>query len=122
MASEKSSRTRRHLVTLADLAPRQEITGGSDRCVFGSNPVRSDEGSTAMKNITPARAAKPKVKGQDLPPKSPAKVKGGGVYLNDNITLVRAAKPTATGKDLTPKSPSKVRGGVRKSGGCQQDY
>jgi hypothetical protein len=88
MASEKSSRTGRHLVTLADLAPRREIKGGSDRCLFGSNPVRNDEGRTAMKNITPVRAAKPKV----------------------------------TGKDLMPKSPAKVKGGVRKSGGCQQDY
>ena len=52
---------------------------------------------------------------KDLPPKSTAKVKGGGVPTgqrpNDNITLVRAAKPKVTGNDLTPKSPSKVKGG-----------
>jgi hypothetical protein len=80
MASEKSSRSGRHLVTLADLAPRREITGGSDRRVFGSNPVGNDEGRTAMKK-------QPK----DLTPKSPANVKGGGWMPNDNITLVRAA-------------------------------
>jgi hypothetical protein len=47
MASEKSSRTDRHLVTLADLAPRREITGGIDRRVFASNSVGKDEGRTA---------------------------------------------------------------------------
>ena len=40
-----------------------------------------------------------KTKLKDLPPKSPTKVKGGGLTPNDNITLVRAAKPKATGKD-----------------------
>jgi hypothetical protein len=83
MASEKSSRTGRHLVTLTDLAPRREIKGGSERRVFGSNPVGS-AGETGMKK-------QPKVTGKDLTPKSPAKVNGGGRYLNDNITLVRAA-------------------------------
>ena len=28
---------------------------------------------------------------QDLPPKSPAKIKGGGRSYNDNITLLRAS-------------------------------
>ena len=35
-----------------------------------------------------------KSKTKDLAPKSPAKVKGGGLTSNnDNVTLVRAAKP-----------------------------
>jgi len=52
-----------------------------------------------------------KTKLKDLPPKSPTKVKGGGLTPNDNVTLLRAAKPKATGKDLPPKSPTKVKGG-----------
>ena len=31
----------------------------------------------------------PAKKTKDLPPKSPGKVKGGGIWENDNITLLR---------------------------------
>ena len=47
---------------------------------------------------------------KDLPPKSPTKVKGGGIQVNHNITLVRAAKAPIT-KDLAPKNPTTIKGG-----------
>ena len=52
-----------------------------------------------------------KTKTQDLTPKAPARVKGGGRLANDNITLVRGAKPAGGKKDLAPKSPARVKGG-----------
>ena len=33
--------------------------------------------------------AKPKVKGKDLTPKSPAKIKAGRLAANENITLMK---------------------------------
>jgi hypothetical protein len=54
-------------------------------------------------------------KPQDLPPKSPTKVKGGRVseYAgNDNITLVRGAKPSKK-RDLPPRKD--VTGGKKKA-------
>ena len=56
---------------------------------------------------------------KDFPPKSPTKVKGGGVYQNDNLTLLRGtriegrrnAMKKPGKKDLPPKSPAKVKGG-----------
>jgi hypothetical protein len=51
---------------------------------------------------------------KDLPPKSTAKVKGGGRHLNDNVALVRSAKPTARKGDLAPKSASAITGGGRR--------
>ena len=80
------TRTDRNVVTLADLAPRRDVKGGSQR-VFGasSSPFASDVAEHRRD------AMKPKI-AKDLPPKSPTKVKGGG-WMNDNITLVRGAKP-----------------------------
>ena len=95
MAQKKQTPKTRDVVTLADLAPRHDVTGGSQRRVFGSDPIE------------PAKAHGKKVK--DLPSKSG--VKGGGHNLNDNLTLVRAAKPGKKAKDLAPKSPTRVKGG-----------
>ena len=95
MAQKKHKTSTREIVTLADLAPRHEVTGGSQRRVFGSDPIE------------PAKAQGKKAK--DLPAKSG--VKGGGSNLNDNQTLVRAAKPGKKAKDLAPKSPTRVKGG-----------
>ena len=95
MAQKKQTPKARDVVTLADLAPRHDVTGGSQRRVFGSDPIE------------PAKAHGKKVK--DLPAKSG--VKGGGQNLNDNLTLVRAAKAGKKAKDLAPKSPSRVKGG-----------
>ena len=39
MAQKKQTPKTREVVTLADLAPRHEITGGSGRRVFGSDPI-----------------------------------------------------------------------------------
>ena len=90
--TNKSAPRRRDIVTLADLAPRHRVVGGSDRRVFGV------EGPMSVK------------KSKDLSPKSSAPVKGGKLAGNDNLTLVRAAKPA---KDLpaskTVKAGQKVR-------------
>jgi hypothetical protein len=56
-------------VTLADLVPRQRVTGGSQRRVFGADPVTGQE---IRMNLTFVRAAKP---AKDLPPRKD--VKGG---------------------------------------------
>ena len=55
------------------------------------------------------------MKTKDLPPKSPTKVKGGKIAINDNNTLERVPpKPKVqTVRDLDPKTPSTVKGGVR---------
>jgi hypothetical protein len=45
---------------------------------------------------------------KDLPPKSPARVKGGTANMNDNVTLVRGAK--AKKRDLPPRKT--VKGGM----------
>jgi hypothetical protein len=65
------------VVTLADLAPRRTVAGGSVRRVFGS----ADQSE-------PQRAAASKRAGKDLPATKP--VKGGRLAGNDNMTLVRA--------------------------------
>jgi hypothetical protein len=54
---------------------------------------------------------KPKIV-KDLPPKSPTKVKGGGLTENDNITLLRNAKPSKK-RDLPPRKD--VTGGKKKA-------
>jgi len=89
----------RDVVTLADLSPRHDVKGGSQR-VFGESTF--NERRDAMK---------PKVI-KDLPPKSPTKVKGGTrVFPQDNITLVRGAKPSKK-RDLPPRKT--VKGGGKK--------
>jgi hypothetical protein len=55
--SQQRDRRDRDVVTLADLAPRQSVTGGSERRVFGADPlVRAND-------IADARAAARDVKG-----------------------------------------------------------
>ena len=95
MAQKKQTPKAREVVTLADLAPRHDVTGGSQRRVFGSDPIE------------PAKAHGKKVK--DLPAKSG--VKGGGHNLNDNLTLVRAAKPAPKQRDLPSRKD--VKGGKK---------
>jgi len=79
MAQRKPAAKDRDVVTLADLAPRHRVVGGT---VFGAGPIgHAQEDSMAGTK----KAAK------DLPAKT-SKVKGGG-WKNDNMTLVRAAGP-----------------------------
>jgi hypothetical protein len=56
--TRKAPRARRHdVITLADLAPRQPVVGGSERRVFGSDALvrrAEDAGGKATKN-RPAR-------------------------------------------------------------------
>jgi len=64
--ARKASPSKAHdVVTLADLAPRTRIVGGSERRVFGSNPPGPQEDNMASK--------------KDLPPKK--SVKGGKIFL-----------------------------------------
>jgi hypothetical protein len=93
MAQKKQTPKTREVVTLADLAPRHDVTGGSQRRVFGSDPIE------------PSKVQGKKVK--DLPPKS--RVKGGGNNLNDNMTLVRNPKPALKKRDLPSRKD--VKGG-----------
>lgn len=81
MTDKKSRQPAREVVKLTDLAPRQEIKGGSQRRVFGSDPIQP-----------PADTSK--ARRRDLPAKSPGGVKGGGISRNDNVTLVRSARAT----------------------------
>ena len=88
MPQKKTSHPAREVVTLADLAPQHDVKGGSQRRVFGADPMEPsprNRRSDMKSSKTPAKKAK------DLPAKS-ASVKGGGQNLNDNITLIRAAK------------------------------
>jgi len=59
----------RDVVTLADLAPRHRVIGGSERRVFGANT----EDAMSSDNITLIRGAKPAKK--DLP--AGKDIKGG---------------------------------------------
>ena len=98
MTQRKPAAKDREVVTLADLAPRRRVIGGSQRTVFGADPVgHAQEDSMAGTK----RAAK------DLPAKT-TKVKGGSLAGNDNMTFVRGAKPSK--KDL-PSKTTKVKGG-----------
>ena len=65
MARKPSPSNARDVVTLADLAPRTRIVGGSERRVFGSNPLGPQEDNMAWK--------------KDLPPKK--SVKGGRIAV-----------------------------------------
>ena len=69
MRRKTSAPPRRDVVTLADLAPRHRVTGGSERRVFGADT----EDTMSSDNITLVRAAKPAKK--DLP--AGKDVKGG---------------------------------------------
>ena len=98
MTRKPPRENKRDVVTLADLAPRHRVSGGSDRRVFGSDaPVKREEAERAM----------PKSTKKDLPVKST--VKGGKLIGNDNLTLVRAAKPVT--RDLPAGKP--IKGGKK---------
>jgi hypothetical protein len=107
MTREKRTPKARDVVTLADLAPRHDVTGGSQRRVFGADPI-VPPGPDRRPDMKSAKTAARKPK--DLPAKS--NLKGGGHNLNDNITLRRSARRVKRAADLTPKSPSRVRGGT----------
>jgi hypothetical protein len=94
--TQKSAPRRKDIVTLADLAPRNRVVGGSERRVFGADSRQEDS------------MAGPKKAAKDLPVGKT--VKGGSrVIRNDNLTLVRAAKPA---KDLA--AGTTVKGGRKK--------
>ena len=105
--TQKKSSPARDVVTLADLAPRRDVKGGSQRRVFGADPI---EPSPQNRRSDMKSSKAPAKKAKDLPAKS-GSVKGGGQNLNDNISLIRAAKPGKKAKDLAPKSYSRVKGG-----------
>jgi hypothetical protein len=90
--TQKSAPRRKDIVTLADLAPRNRVVGGSERRVFGVEVPMSGK------------------KNKDLSPKSSAPVKGGKLAGNDSLTLVRAARPA---KDLPAKKTVKAGQKVR---------
>ena len=48
MARKSSPSNARDVVTLADLAPRTRIVGGSERRVFGSDPLNPPDKERAM--------------------------------------------------------------------------
>jgi hypothetical protein len=50
MSPKKTLHTRRALVPLTDLAPNREITGGSQRRVFGTEPVAQIPGSAKKRS------------------------------------------------------------------------
>ena len=83
-----------NIVTLADLAPRRPVVGGSRR-VFGATAHADEDKTMATKKDLPAKKT----------------VKAGGRGMNDNLTLVRAAKPAK--KDLPSKKT--VKGGFKRA-------
>ena len=107
MPQKKTSPPARDVVTLADLAPQHDVKGGSQRRVFGADPIDPSP-QNRRNNMKSSKA--PAKKAKDLPAKS-GSVKGGGQNLNDNITLVRGAKPTAKKKDLPARKD--VKGGKK---------
>jgi hypothetical protein len=94
MKKKEAGGRRQEVVTLADLAPRHRVSGGSARRVFGADPLTSSD--------SPGDTMAPK---RDLPAKK--EVKGGRIVRNDSLTLARAAEPTK--RDL-PASKD-VKGG-----------
>jgi hypothetical protein len=99
VTAKKQSPPAPDVVTLADLAPRQDVKGGSQRRVFGSDPVQPDDAPGAQR--------------RDLPAKSPGSAKGGGISRNANITLLRNARPAAKRKDLRERRD--IKGGKKRS-------
>ena len=55
MARKSSPSNPPEVVTLADLAPRGRIVGGSERRVFGSDPLIPQEDTMASKKDLPAK-------------------------------------------------------------------
>ena len=100
MAHKKSSPPVRDIVTLADLAPRHAVTGGSQRRIFGADPITPSP-ENRKHEMKSSKATSKRAK--DLSPRSGGSVKGGKLAANDNVTLVRAAKPTAKQKDLSAR-------------------
>ena len=80
--------SKQDIVTLADLAPRQRITGGSERRVFGTDShMRAlEDNAMATKKGSRDLPAKNPVKGGAAGPGGPG---SGKLATNDNITLVR---------------------------------
>jgi hypothetical protein len=57
--TRKTPSQRREVVTLADLAPRQRVTGGSERRVFGADPlVRAKDLNADMPSATDVKDGK----------------------------------------------------------------
>lgn len=56
MTDKKQRQAAREVVKLTDLAPRQEIKGGSQRRVFGSDPVHDGGGNQTPGAIGSRRA------------------------------------------------------------------
>jgi hypothetical protein len=99
------------VITLADLAPRQRVVGGSERRVFGSDALVKravhPHITTNPQEHTMAKSAK-----KDLPAKATVKGgRGGRLASNDNLTLVRAAKPAK--RDLP--AGKDIKGGKKKA-------
>lgn len=55
MARDSNPSKPRDVVTLADLAPRSRVVGGSERRLFGSEPLISQEDTMASKKDLPAK-------------------------------------------------------------------
>jgi hypothetical protein len=106
MTQKKSSSPARDVVTLADLAPQHDVKGGSQRRVFGADPI---DPSPQNRRSDMKSSKAPATKAKDLPPKASGSVKGGKLAGNDNITLVRAVKPAAKKKDLPARK--EIKGG-----------
>ena len=87
MAFKKAKPT--NIVTLADLAPRRPVVGGSKR-VFGATAQSDEDQTMATKKDLPAKKT----------------VKGAKIMQNDNLTFVRDAKPAK--KDLPAKKTVKA--------------
>jgi hypothetical protein len=115
MKRKARERQQRDVVTLADLAPRHRVAGGSQRRVFGANPLPRAPEDEPMAGKSGKSAKK------DLPAKT--EVKGGRVARNDNLTLVRVRQhgsprlldrrnAMASKKDLPAKKD--VKGGKKK--------
>lgn len=79
MGRKTSETLKRDVVTLADLAPRHRVTGGSERRLFGADPLLGPTGANTMAGTKKAT--------KDLPSKT--SVKGGKLAGNDNLTLAR---------------------------------
>ena len=63
MARKSSASNAPEVVTLADLAPRTRIVGGSERRVFGSDPLIPQEDTMAKPKSTKDLPAGKSVKG-----------------------------------------------------------
>jgi hypothetical protein len=58
MKQKTSPAPRRDVVTLADLAPQHRVTGGSERRVFGADPLVRPKDLAASKDVKAGKKAK----------------------------------------------------------------